>query len=80
MTNEEMAKILARQIEYQNTWLCEQMFNPSAVVVFPSYQDWMNNRPICDGDIDISLERYWKERKEAIRMFALAELDGESRW
>lgn len=74
---EEAAMSLAKGLEYQTKWLLEQSFNPSAVIVFPSYEDWAKNMPECEKNGDTSLTRYWKERKEAIRMFALSELEGE---
>lgn len=77
MSWETAADDLARSLELHNRFLIQNTFNPGALILFPSYEDWVKNMPECEKNRDTSLERYWKERKDAIRQFALSELEGE---
>lgn len=70
------ASELAQGMIRQNEMIIQNMVNPVAAVIFPSYEDWKKSIPPCENPEDTSMERYWNERKRAIRMFALAELDG----
>lgn len=74
MNSEEMARDIARAMEAQNKAIIQNMINPGAVVVVPDYLTWRETK--CPLDGDDSMEQYWRERRQAIRMFALDELDG----
>lgn len=78
MEDKDYALAFAEALNLHNKYLLQQALNPGAVVVFPSYEDWIKNMPECEKNGDTSLDRYWKERKEAVRRFALNELNGES--